>query len=286
MVLPDSCEGLAGKRLEGGKLEIQGEGNAEVKADLGPWLVDADGDGADEALAVLYCDLGGVQWPDHLVLVKEGGELVDSARVDELFETNEVTTINSFEESDAGVELAGSVKFAGDFAATVGVENGKIVVTQMETGTQGNSSDQFEGAEITMEGLGPISLGMSGQELIDLGFATKESAEGCTSIGATPELVDRGIGFQIPSEDTGEKLWEMRVTSPAHPSMGGARVGMSEEELQEAHGGTLSKGNDFYDYYLESDGRTMTFMVEGGKVEAIEIYDATFDIVEQPRGYC
>ncbi|MDO5678168.1 MAG: hypothetical protein Q4G35_11750 [Propionibacteriaceae bacterium] len=279
LVVPETCsvEGfdspLVGKPLVDGELRGAENEMAKVVAEFAPVIFDFNGDGVDEALAVFYCDGGGVPWPDQLVLVAPGGQVLDAASTADALGQfkGRVSEFGALEGATVNAKIQGEEL---QYSAGVAVVDGKITV---------DVKDPLEGAVLSLSGYGPVRFGMPTSDLVALGYAVEDRDDECPATLPSETLKQHGIGFISPLDD---QLWELWTTDPRVRTPSGAHVGMSEAALKAAYGDKLQRGELQYTYYVEIDERTMTFEVEQGEVRQIAVHDAPFVDVALPSGYC
>ena len=304
MEVPESCMDLGGKRLIDGKLVWKPTGaKAQINpSQFEPFAIDADGDGAVELIAPFYCDGGGVPWPDQIVLVDAGGALLDSTDVVAAFGGDGGYTRGRIEgwsvaekHVDAAVALsAGGIEGGSLAEGTVSAAAGKLVFKLGEpapspapesSSQPPNASGDFDGALLSTMGYGPMGFGLSGQELLDRGWGVILPDDFCEAVRPSKELEAQGIWYSVEGGAEGE-LWTIWAETSHAKTPSGARVGISLDQLRQLYGAALKEGNEYLNWYVEADGHTLVFNVEGGAITEIQAWAAPWSTVKEPKGFC
>ena len=256
IVLPESCATGAGKKLDQGRLEV--DGVTVSITEVPPVFADLNGDGSKEGVAWLQC----VQNAPLLVLVGKGAKLLDAldvaSAVEAGFASPESLTIKgpTVVASFHGMHTRGALGLL--HVATVSAPDGKLMARY---------NDPLEGAQMTTDGFGPIMWGHSAKQVEYAGWGERV-ASGCGSLDAHGRLAEKGIlavGYDANDMVNTISTQDSRIRTPS-----GARVGLTLTELRAIYGSKLADvkvdaaGPSWYG--VNAGGNSLMFIIEDDKV--------------------
>lgn len=96
-------------------------------------------------------------------------------------------------------------------------------------------SGEYAGLRLSTDGLGPILLGLDVAEGRQRGWVTR--LPHCDRWGSSPALIAEGVDLLFDESDRLAEIW---LGHPAHPTVEGARVGMRLEEIAYVYGPRLT----------------------------------------------
>lgn len=310
MEVPDVCPDLGGKRLIDGKLVWKPTGAHATFVDtFAPFAIDADGDGADELIAVLHCEVGdGARWPHQIVLVDAGGAVLDAVdHATGLESGTEVHTgIDEWTPGEKEVKLTSQIIKGGQVTGiadgTVSAAAGKLVFKKGATSAApapsetassaapqqapAAANDEFKDAKFSSMGYGPLGLTTSGKKIVEKGWGIDTGTDDCPGVEPSPLLKEKGIQFLVEYGLEGE-LWELFAVTDHAKTPSGAHVGMTVEDLKKIYGPELKSGADPYHFYVDVEAKkSMTFQVSGGVVTKMGVHNFASQHLWDIRGYC
>lgn len=275
--LPAVCGIPSGSRLTNGSFGTPGPGpHAKLSESVQPITFDLDGDGAEEGIAVLQCDGAA----DALLVLGKGGALEGWSDLGQVFGAQQGHATRVVEHTKGAL-----VGFAP-------IENGQAETEKRGTLSYANGaysvapheSTGLTGATLTTEGLGPIEVGMTAQQLMDLGV-TQPFRDGCPTGVPTGEAADLGLRFYY---DSNARLSAIDVAGPAVKTRMGAQTGMTVEQLKAIYGDQvqpaqrkLSDGELQDVYVLQAGGHELVFNMAQGKVSTITAHANTDQTIER-----
>jgi len=164
----------------------------------------------------------------------------------------------------------------GNITATIFHWNGSDYVEGATSGAAGGTADQ-----ISVDALGPVSLGMTISEIEGRGYRVSEP--GCSDL----RFITGGPGV-ISTHFDGDVLRDATTGDPAYVTLSGIRVGSSASDVHAAYGANaqdttlMGDSGPFPAIVLRSPqaseaGRTLWFYIDDGAVGAIVLvpYDTT-----------
>lgn len=263
VAVPKYCQYPAGSRLSNGKITVDLDGrraSAELRGS--PLFVDLDGDGQKEALSYFNCNAGGVGWPDALIAVKPGGRLLSALHLSEVYNAQSSKIYGQDLEVDEGVIF---------MTVHVGLATERTRVTYQAGQLKGHYSDPFKGAVLTLDGFGPLKLGMTLDDLVNRGWAVME---GPCGVSRTQRVIDLGLNLRISDN----KLRGIRTLSSEVQTRSGAKVGMGLDAVAAIYGddwkqlteGSLASPDT---YVVEHSGRSMIFFFDAGVLYELQVHD-------------
>lgn len=96
-------------------------------------------------------------------------------------------------------------------------------------------SGEYAGLRLSADGLGPIVLGLDVAEGRERGWVAR--LPHCDRWGASPVLIAEGVDLVFDESDRLAEIW---LGNPVHPTVEGARVGMRLEEIAYLYGPRLA----------------------------------------------
>ncbi len=144
-------------------------------------------------------------------------------------------------------------------------------------------ADNLAVNRLSLDGLGPLKIGMSAPQVLELGYQIAEPELGDINDCAQVEIPgEPGIRLMFEAG----RISRIEIDSPDIRSISGARVGDTENEIKRLYGGRLVVQPHQYDengHYLkiysqdkrssmvfETDGKVVTEMRAGPAAEYVE----------------
>lgn len=238
-----------------------------------PIFVDANHDGADEAVGVVMCDEAGSD--ELIVVVGHGSEILHSFALDNPSSGITGSRITALSPEGEGFKATGVDASGNTVEGTFSFD--------AEGTPRAEGSNQFSGTLLTMGGFGPIRIGATADELVASGWGRETTAGTCQAIEPSDTVASHGIRFSMDPDGELEHIW---TEAAGVATERGAMVGKTLDELLTAYGDRLSEGDDEYPYYYSLNDQTMTFSIEDDQITRIDVFTVPFNEVAAWQDAC